>query len=171
MKSHSEGNLEAVGAIFIRYALVVVLLWVGALKFTAYESEGVFKFASNSPLLAWGYHLVNARTFSAILGLFEWTFAILIAIRPLSAKLSVIGSYGAILMFLTTLSFLLSTPGVWQMGYGFPFLSPAPGQFLAKDLVLLGAAIWTAGESQRVARGEFREGYSAPGTRIAASAD
>lgn len=33
------------------------------------------------------------------------------------------------------------------MGYGFPFPSPMPGQFLAKDIVLLGAAIWTAGEA------------------------
>ncbi len=55
-------------------------------------------------------------------------------------------------MFLITLSFLLTTPGVWQPGYGFPALSPSPGQFLAKDLVLLGAAIWTAGEALRAAR-------------------
>jgi uncharacterized membrane protein YkgB len=40
-------------------------------------------------------------------------------------------------MFLTTLSFMLSTPRVWQPGYGFPFLSGA-GQFLVKDLLLLG---------------------------------
>ena len=55
-------------------------------------------------------------------------------------------------MFLITLSFLLTTPGVWQPSLGFPALSPSPGQFLAKDLVLLGAAIWTAGEALRAAR-------------------
>ncbi|MDQ2747707.1 MAG: DUF417 family protein, partial [Acidobacteriota bacterium] len=59
---------------------------------------------------------------------------------------------GAIVMFLTTLSFLLTTPGVWQPGYGFPFASPSPGQFLAKDLLLLGAAVWTAGESLRATK-------------------
>jgi len=48
-------------------------------------------------------------------------------------------------MFLITLSFLLTTPGVWQPGYGVPVLFPSPGQCLAKDLLLLGAAIWTAG--------------------------
>ena len=53
----------------------------------------------------------------------------------------------AIIMFLITLSFVLTTPGVWQPGYGFPFLAPNPGQFLAKDLLLLGAAVWTAGEA------------------------
>jgi|GEM_PF-5571065 len=55
--------------------------------------------------------------------------------------------FGAIIMFLITLTFVLTTPGVWQPGYGFPFPSPMPGQFLLKDLMLLGAAIWTAGEA------------------------
>jgi uncharacterized membrane protein YkgB len=54
---------------------------------------------------------------------------------------------GVIFMALITLSFLLTTPGVWQPEYGFPYLSPMPGQFLAKDLLLLGAAIYTAGEA------------------------
>ncbi|MBA3316986.1 MAG: DUF417 family protein, partial [Gemmatimonadales bacterium] len=46
-------------------------------------------------------------------------------------------------------TFLFTTPGVWQPGYGFPFPSPMPGQFIAKDLILLGAAIWSAGEALR----------------------
>ncbi len=87
-----------------------------------------------------------------LLGIVEISLAILIAARPVRPKLSAIGSLGAIVMFLTTLSFLLSTPGVWQPGYGVPALSPSPGQFLAKDLVLLGAAIWTAGEALGAAR-------------------
>ncbi len=73
--------------------------------------------------------------------------ALLIAARPFSPRASAIGSLGAIAMFLTTLSFLLTTPGVWQPNYGFPSLSGSPGQFLIKDVVLLGAAIWTAGEA------------------------
>jgi reactive chlorine resistance protein C len=101
LKSQSKGNLETLGALFIRYGLVLVLLWIGVLKLTAFEAEGVFNHASHSPLLAWGYHLVDVRTFSVILGLFGWIFAILIAIRPISPKLSVIGSVGAIRMFLS----------------------------------------------------------------------
>jgi uncharacterized membrane protein YkgB len=52
-------------------------------------------------------------------------------------------------MFLTTLSFVITTPGVWQAGYGFPALSGFPGQFLVKDVMLLGAAIWTPADSLR----------------------
>ncbi|MBI4002084.1 MAG: DUF417 family protein [Nitrospira defluvii] len=43
---------------------------------------------------------------------------------------------------------MLSTPPVWEGSLGgFPALSVAPGQFLLKDLGLLGAAIWTLGEA------------------------
>jgi len=82
-----------------------------------------------------------------LLGIVEIFLALLIAARPIRPDLSALGSMGAIVLFLITLSFLLSTPGAWQPGHGFPALSPMPGQFLAKDLVLLGAAIWTAGEA------------------------
>ena len=52
-------------------------------------------------------------------------------------------------MFLTTLTFLFSTPGVIEPSLGFPALSALPGQFLIKDVVLLGAALWTTGEALR----------------------
>jgi uncharacterized membrane protein YkgB len=147
---HEYGNgakFERVGAAIIRYGLVIVLLWVGMLKFAAYESEGVYKLASNSPLLSWVYSMMSVQGFSKLLGVIEITLGILIATRRFAPKLSAVGSIGAIITFLITLSFVLTTPGVWQPGYGFPFLAPNPGQFLAKDLLLLGAAVWTAGEA------------------------
>lgn len=149
-------KLENIGAKVIRYGLVIILLWVGALKFTAYEAEGVQGLVAHSPLLSWAYSVMSVRSFAALLGVVEITLGILIATRPVAPKLSAIGSLGAIIMFLITLSFMLTTPGVWQPGYGFPFLS-SNGQFLAKDLLLLGAAIWTAGEALLAA---------APGVRV-----
>jgi uncharacterized membrane protein YkgB len=51
-------------------------------------------------------------------------------------------------MFLTTLSFLATTSGVWEPSAGcFPALSGKPGQFLIKDLALLGISLWTLGEA------------------------
>ena len=81
----------------------------------------------------------------------EIILGILIAARAFAPQLSAIGSMGAIVMSLITLSLLLTTPGVWQAGYGFPFLSGNPGGFLAKDVLLLGAAVWTAGEARMAA--------------------
>ncbi len=142
-------TLENIGTIIIRYGLVIILLAVGALKFTAYEAEGIQGLVANSPLLSWTYSIFTVRSFSAILGVVEIVLGLLIATRPFAPQISAIGSIGAIFMFLVTLSFILTTPGVWQAGYGFPFPSVLPGQFLVKDIMLLGAAVWTAGEALR----------------------
>ena len=86
-----------------------------------------------------------------LIGIIEITLGLLIATRAFAPRISAIGSLGAIGVFAITMTFLLSTPGVWQPGYGFPFLSPMPGGFLAKDVIFLGAAIWTAGEAMHAA--------------------
>jgi uncharacterized membrane protein YkgB len=82
-----------------------------------------------------------------LLGVVELLTAALIAVRPFWPKVSAVGSALAVGMFLTTLSFLFSTPGVIEPSLGFPALSAVPGQFLIKDVVLLAAAIWTMGEA------------------------
>ncbi len=146
-------DLERIGAIVLRYGLAVVLLWVGGLKFTQYETKGIEPLVANSPFLSWAYHALGLTGISRLLGVTEIILGVLIALRPFNARLSGYGSIGAVLMFLITLSLLLSTPGTIAPGYSFPVLSANVGQFLAKDLILLGAAIWTAGEALRAARG------------------
>lgn len=140
-------RLTTLGQWMLRYGLVVILLWVGALKFTAYEAEGIQPLVANSPFMSWAYQVMSVRQFAGLLGVVEITLGAMIALRAVAPLVSAIGSLGAIFMFVITLSFVFTTPGVWQPGYGFPFPSPMPGQFLAKDVLLLGAAIWTAGEA------------------------
>ena len=152
MGSITAEGLEAVGRYAIRYGLVLVLLWIGAMKFTAYEAEGISGLVSNSPLMSWAYQLFSTRQFGVLLGATELLIAALIAVRPFSPKVSAVGSALAAGMFLTTLSFLVSTPGVVEPSLGFPALSVLPGQFLIKDFVLLGAAVWATGEALRAAR-------------------
>lgn len=147
-----SAKLEKIGAFIIRYGLVIILLWVGSLKFTTYEAMAIQPLVENSPLMSWGYGLMGIQGFSKFIGIIEILLGILIATRSFSPKLSGVGSLGAVIMFLITLSFTVSTPGVWQEGYGFPFPSPMPGQFLAKDLMLLGASLWTAGEAFMAAK-------------------
>ncbi|HXG82616.1 MAG TPA: DUF417 family protein [Pyrinomonadaceae bacterium] len=145
-------TLEKTGANIIRYGLVIILLWVGALKFTAYEAEGIQGLIANSPFMSWMYSVMSVRTASMLIGIVEIIAGLMIATRPFAPKISAIGSIMAIGIFLVTLHFLLTTPGVWQPGYGFPFPSPMPGQFIAKDLALLGIAVWSAGEALRAAK-------------------
>lgn len=143
----SAERVEAAGKHSVRYGLVFVLLWIGGMKFTAYEAEGISGLVANSPLMAWVYQVFTIGQFAAILGVTELVIAILIAARPVSARLSAVGSALGVGMFVTTLSFLLSTPGIVEPSLGFPGLSVLPGQFLIKDLVLLGAAVWSTGEA------------------------
>lgn len=143
-------TVEALGRQALRYGLVVVLLWIGGMKFTAYEAAGISGFVSNSPLMSWAYSVFSIQGFAALLGVTEIAVALLIAARPLSARFALIGSLMAVGMFLTTLSFLITTPGVWEpTAGGFPALSVVPGQFLAKDFVLLGASLRLLGEDFR----------------------
>ncbi len=142
-------KMERIGGGIVRYGLALVLGWIGALKFTAYEAKGIAPLVSHSPLISWVYGVMSMQAFSMLLGVVEITLALLIVTRAFAPKVSAVGSLGAALTFLVTLSFLLTTPAmaVFQPGYGFPALSPMPGQFLIKDIVLLGASVWTAGEA------------------------
>jgi uncharacterized membrane protein YkgB len=139
--------LERVGQGIVRYGLVLVLAWIGAMKFTTYEATGIQPLVANSPLMSWLYGVFSVQTFSDLLGLVEIAIAAMIALRPVSAAVAAVGSALAVVMFLTTLSFLFSTPGWEPTAGGFPTLSVAPGQFLLKDVVLLGAAVWSLGEA------------------------
>ncbi len=144
--SFERNPVERLGAFFIRYGLVLVLGWIGAMKFTAYEAEGIKALVETSPFMSWMYKVLSMQATSNVIGLAELTAAALIAIRPLSAKLSAIGSVLAVFTFLTTLTFLFSLPG-WEKSLGgFPALSGSGG-FLLKDTVLLGAALFTLGDS------------------------
>jgi len=146
-----SSRVEAAGRELARYGLVVVVAWIGLMKFTAYEAEGIRPFVANSPLLSWVYRPLSVQGFSAVLGVVEVAIALLIAARPLSPRVSALGSALAVGMFLTTLSFLVTTPGVWEPSLGgFPALSAVPGQFLIKDLALLGISLWTLGEAWQV---------------------
>jgi len=141
-------SLEKVGMHVSRYGLALTLLLIGALKFTADEAHGIQPLVASSPLMSWLYRIFSLQAVSNLIGAIEIVVGLLIALRPFSARLSFIGSIGAVITFLLTVSFLFSTPGAFHFSHGFPVLGDA-GQFLIKDLVLLGASIWTAAEARK----------------------
>src|SRR6201997_2194588 len=143
----SRTSLERLGINVSRYGLVVTLLLIGALKFTASEAQGIQPLVADSPLMFWLYRILSVQGGSNLIGVIEIVVALLIASRPFSARLSLIGSIGAIMTFSLTVSFLYSTPGAVHFSHWLPVLNDA-GQFLIKDLVLLGASVWTAAEAR-----------------------
>ena len=102
---------------------------------------------------SWVYDVFSATTVARGLGTLEIVVATLISLRPQSARWSAVGSAMAIVLFCGTLSFLFTTPGVVSRFAGpIPVLSALPGQFLLKDVVLMGVAIWTLGEALQAHR-------------------
>ncbi len=145
-------RLKSIGMHIARYGLAIVLLWIGGMMFTAYQAEGIRPLVANSPLMSWVYRVMSVGGFSSLLGVVEIAIGVLIALRPVWPMGSAVGSGLAAGMFLTTLSFLVTTPG-WEPSLGgFPALSAMPGQSLLKDVVLLGVALSSAGEALEAVR-------------------
>jgi reactive chlorine resistance protein C len=145
--AEAGSTAESVGLHVTRHAVALVLIWIGAMKFTGYEAGAIEPLVANSPLMSWLYALFSVQATSNLIGVAEIAAGVLIALRSWSAPACVLGSLMAIATFTITLTFMFSTPG-WEPSLGgFPALSVAPGQFILKDAVLLGAAIWSFGEA------------------------
>lgn len=142
-----DATITRIGGVIARYGLALVIGWIGVLKFTAYEARGIEPLVANSPFMNWSYQIFSVTTFSSLLGVVEVTAAVLLAIKPWLPRVSAAGSVIAVGLFLATLTFLFTTPGVFEATEGgFPWLSMT-GQFLIKDVALLGIAVWTLGDA------------------------
>jgi uncharacterized membrane protein YkgB len=140
-------DITKLGSFGVFASLALIYFWFGGMKFTTYEAEGLVPLVRNSPLLSWMYEIFSVRGFSTFLGFVELTIGLLIAGRLLSPALSAIGGFLSAGLFVTTLSFMISTPGVFEPGLGFPAITVAPGQFLLKDIGLLAASVFVLGHS------------------------
>jgi reactive chlorine resistance protein C len=142
-------TIDTIARVLGRYGLVLVIGWIGALKFANYEAHEIQPLVAHSPFTGWLYSIFPVYTFSALLGVFEVAAAVLLAIKPVAPKLSIVGSLQAIVLFVFTISFLFTTPGVGEpAGGGFPAISLV-GEFLLKDVPLLGLSFWTLADAMR----------------------
>jgi reactive chlorine resistance protein C len=95
---------------------------------------------------------MSVTTFSTLLGIVEMSAAVLLAVKPWWPRLSAVGSVIAVGLFVATISFMFTTPGVGEESAGgFPLLSMT-GEFLIKDVALLGIAVWTLADALTAAR-------------------
>jgi reactive chlorine resistance protein C len=171
-------RLDRAGMTLLRLGLVIVLLWIGGLKFADYEADSIVPLVANSPLMHFFYHYpapdyrhyINKEgevigphhqwnkengtyAFSYGLGVVIISIGLLIATYPVAPQLSAVGSFLLILMSCTTLSFLVTTPEVWvpaigSSTHGFPYLSGG-GRLIVKDCIMLGAAVVTLADAAK----------------------
>ena len=171
-------SLDRVGMTILRIGLVVVLAWIGGLKFADYEADSIVPLIANSPLMSFVYEhpapeyrrYVNKEgenitahhvwqesnrtySFSHALGCVIVGIALLIALHKPLPQIAAVGSALLIGMACTTLSFLVTTPEAWvpALGgstHGFPYLSGV-GRLIIKDCIMLGAAVVTMADSAK----------------------
>ena len=171
-------SMDRVGTTLLRLGLIVVLVWIGGLKFANYEADSIVPLVANSPLMKFFYHhpapeyraymnkegeLVPAHRawqesngtymFSHLLGAVIIALGLLIATHWGFPQYATVGSALLVLMSCTTLSFLVTTPEAWvpaagDAAHGFPFLSGG-GRLIIKDSIMLGAAVTTMADSAK----------------------
>jgi reactive chlorine resistance protein C len=174
----AASRLDRIGMGVLRLGLVIVLVWIGGLKFAKYEADGIVPLVSQSPLMSFFYHHpapeyrqymnkegeLNAAhrawhesngtyAFSDGLGIVIILIGLLIALHPVLPQVATVGSFLLIFMACTTLSFLVTTPEAWvpalgDTTHGFPYLSGA-GRLIVKDCIMLGAAVTTMADSAK----------------------
>jgi uncharacterized membrane protein YkgB len=174
----AAASLDRIGMSLLRLGLVVVLFWIGGLKFADYEADSIVPLVANSPVMSFFYHhpapeyrrymnkegelnpsyrqwqVTNGTyTFAHGLGVVILLIGLLIAVHPFLPQAAAVGSFLLALMACTTLSFLVTTPEAWvpALGdtvHGFPYLSGA-GRLIIKDAIMFAAAIVTLADSAR----------------------
>jgi len=159
----AASRLDRVGIGMLRIALVLVLVWIGGLKFAGYEADSIVPLVANSPVMRFLYrdpgdyrshlnkegelnpqhrawHRQNGTySFSRGLGVVIVCIGLLIACYPIKPELS----------------FLITTPEAWvpalgDANHGFPYLSGA-GRLIVKDCIMLAAAVVTLADSAKAA--------------------
>ena len=127
--------------------MIVMLLWAGSFKMTAPGAEGIVPLVSNSPLIWWHFKLFGPYIGSDIIGLTEWIAALLYIAGYFKPKAGVIAGLITTVMFFTTSSMLLTTPGAIISVPGIHFMRYMSnlGLFLFKDVIALGASFYLIG--------------------------
>ncbi len=121
--------------------MVVMLLWAGSYKMTAPGAEGIIPLVSNSPLTWWHFKLFGPYVGSDIIGLTEWSAAILILAGYVRPKAGIVGGLITTLMFFTTSTMIVTTPGTLIAIHGMRYMTFL-GLFLFKDVIALGVSFY-----------------------------
>lgn len=121
--------------------MIVMLLWAGSYKMTAPGAEGIIPLVSNSPLISWHFKLFGPYIGSDLIGLTEIAGALFYIAGYFKPKAGVIGGLITTVMFFTTSTMLITTPGSTIAVHGIRYMSFL-GLFLYKDVIALGVSLY-----------------------------
>ncbi len=141
--------------------LILPLLWIGAMKFTLPEAQGIQGLLASSPFFSWMGAVFSVQGASNVIGASELVIVAFLLTYWVRPSWAAVGGALGVGTFLATLSFLVTAPG-WHPERGAPFLSGS-GVFLVKDLALLSASlvVIVAAWEARTGRGQSTESQGA----------
>ena len=141
---------EDLGYHLMRASMVVLFLFFGYQKWFAYEAEALIPYISHGPLLFWMYPVFGIRGATWVLGVSEWSFALLLFLGFWHKRLGILGALGSCAAFIGTVTIIPFMPDGWAASAGgFPAMTRNVS-FLMKDVVLFAASVYLL--TQDVAR-------------------
>src|SRR3989475_3073816 len=140
----------------IRASMVVLFLFFGYQKWFEYEAQVLIPYISNGPLISWVYPVFGVRGASSLLGVSEWSFALLLFLGFWHKGLGILGALGSCASFIGSVTIIPFMPDGWAASAGgFPAMA-GNVPFLMKDGVLF------AGSGYLLERDVARVSRSAP---------
>jgi len=152
----------------IRGSLVIIFVLFGYQKWFAYEAQVLIPYISNGPLISWLYPVFGIRAASWFLGVAEWLFAALLLMGFWNKELGVLGSFGSVITFVSTVTIIPFMPNGWEASAGgFPAMAGDTVAFLMKDVVLLAASVYLL--KQDALRASMAQAPSSPLTLLSSA--
>ena len=154
----------------IRASMVVLFLFFGYQKWFEYEAQVLIPYISNGPLISWMYPVFGIRAASWLLGVSEWSSAVLLFLGFWYKRLGILGALGSCGAFLGTVTIIPFMPDGWAASAGgFPAMA-GNVPFLMKDVVLFAVSVYLLRQDvARVSRSTPRSELVLAGPRLQAT--
>ncbi len=128
---------DNIGYLIGVFGVSLVLAWIGIYKFTPTEAKLIQPLVENHFAMGWLYNLISVQAASNLIGATEIVVAIGLIIGIKYTKIAYFSGIAAALIFVVTLSFLLTTPNTWKVSDGVLVTN----FFLVKDILFLAIAV------------------------------
>ncbi|HDZ3696264.1 TPA: YkgB family protein, partial [Vibrio cholerae] len=93
----------------------LILIWLGIYKFTPTEAKLIEPLVLNHPLMGWTYQFLSVQAVSNLIGATEIIVGIGLLIGLRSSKVAYYSGIASVVIFISTLSFLITTPDTWKV--------------------------------------------------------
>jgi uncharacterized membrane protein YkgB len=113
--------------------VLIVLLWIGGMKFTLIEAQGIEALVKSSPFMGWMYDFFSIQATSNIIGIYDLIAVLVLILAMYYPKFVMPAIVMSGMVFVVTQSFLLSFSGALSSDT----LLSTTGHFLIKDLWFL----------------------------------